>query len=280
MIMPMRKGLALLLVLASLTLVTSSLALLTLGAAQSHRAVRVADRERLAADLLQACEPLTRNWLKTESRHAVVDPEAAEPRVPIASVAWRDDTGRPCTVQIAAWDLHGMLHPKTSSASPLWLALPDAYRDAAWLEAPSLYKLDTPDLQVYPTTDGESEAIGGHLAFSPAPDRRGRRSSIPTTPIININTAPRKLLEEAMRLAQRGGIESVLEARREGRPATVPTRTTEPKEGGPFVELTGQSALWAVRTDAAIDGVTRSWWTVYTAGEGGFDILERHAIGE
>src|SRR5690606_6796565 len=118
---------------------------------------------------------------------------------------------------------------------------------------------------------------GSQLSIYPRSDSR-RTSTTLSTPTININTAPRPLLEAALRLAQRGDIATILAARADGRPAPAPPRIDD--DGESFVELTGRSTLWAVRTDASVSGLRRSWWTVYESRRGGWEVIERHAIGE
>lgn len=272
-----KRGIALLLVLASLVMVTGVLGLLTLSAAQAHRASQLVIDERRADDLLRSCEAVVNDWLTKDAPRAAVDPESGEPKVEIASIEWTESDGTECVVRAAAWDLLGMLPPETNSSSPLWLAIDPMLRDFEHGGAGSLCEIPTPLVPVYPLTDEYKLALGSQLSIYPRSDSR-RTSTTLSTPTININTAPRPLLETALRLAQRGDIASILAARADGRPAPAPPRIAD--DGETFVQLTGRSTLWAVRTDASANGLRRSWWTVYESRRGGWEIIERHAIGE
>ena len=275
-----KRGIALLLVLASLVMVTGVLGLLTLSAAQTHRASQLVINERRADDLLRSCEPVVTEWLAKHAPRAAVDPESSEPKVEIASIEWTASDGTECFVRAAAWDLLGMLPPETNSSTPLWLAVDPLLRDFERGDAGSMCEISSAPVSVYPLTDEYKLALGSQLSIYPRSDSRRTLNTptTPTTPTININTAPRPLLETALRLAQRGDIASILTARADGRPAPAPPRIAD--DGESFVELTGRSTLWAVRTDAAANGLRRSWWTVYESRRGGWEIIERHAIGE
>lgn len=265
-----RRGIALLLVLGTLVIVTSALGLLTLASAHAHRASALAFRERLSSDLLRSAEPLVQEWLTDQSDRAVVGPDDTEPKVVVAEIAW-EEGGHETVLRIAAWDLLGMIPSETTSSSPLWLAVSDEFRDRDYTGVSTL--LDVPDSQAHPSVTSGPAAFGGQIAVRP---RQTRRSD--SSPTININTAPRPLLEEALRLAQRGDIATIITARAEGRlsPAPPPVDSRQ----NTLVSLAGRSTLWAVRVDADTHGVERSWWTVYESRRGSWEIIERHAIGE
>jgi hypothetical protein len=280
------RGAALLFVLGTLVLVTGALTLVTLSAAQGHRAIRTAEDERVAADLLAAAEPLVLNWLAKESQRTAIHPDAPEPRVQILSLAW-EDAGASRThtrsLRVAAWDLSGMLPAWTSSASPLWLAVRPEWRGLPLKEATTLLDLVGGERcavvgPVHPMTDSDTGALGALIALVPLDSARSLAE--PASPTININTAPRPLLEAALRLAQRGDLASIVEARSEGRVAPAPLTPRASERGQALAQLTERSTLWAVRVDAHADGLIRSWWTVYASRRGRWDILERHAIHE
>jgi hypothetical protein len=80
---------------------------------------------------------------------------------------------------------------------------------------------------------------------------------------ININTAPIELVEAALRLAGRGGLEQIVAARSEGRltSGTALARVTKPGENAPRISAT--STAWAFRIDIRVGPLRRSWWSVY-----------------
>ncbi|MCA9272795.1 MAG: hypothetical protein KDA31_07105 [Phycisphaerales bacterium] len=267
---------ALLFVLGTLVLVAGALSLLTLAAAQSHRAESIATDERLAVDLLSAAEPIVHGWLVKESPSIVVHPDATEPVVPILDLTWQERADKHIenrSLRIAAWDIYGLVPSGTSSVSPLWLAVEPSWREFRYDEVSTLLDLMGQAEQVHPQINTKGISLGGQVGVIPDQDPRA-------APTININTAPRALLETALRLAQRGDIASIVEARNEGRPATAPRRPSNSDRDPGMVELTGRSTLWAVRVDATVNCMTRSWWTVYESRRGQWEIIERHAIPE
>lgn len=270
------RGMALLFVLGTLVLVTGSLTLLTLAAAQSHRAASIATDERLASDLFSAAEPLVQDWLAKQSPSAVVHPEAREPVIPILDLSWEDRTDQRIgrrSLRIAAWDMQGVVPSGTSSSSPLWLAVSPEWRDFTYSKASTLLDLVDYSKLVHPRIGSDTVAVGAQVGVIPGLDPRA-------APTININTAPKPLLEAALRLAQRGDIASIVEARAEGQPAPAPRRTPSTGRDPGMVRLTGRSTLWAVRVDTTVNGLTRSWWTIYESRRGQWEIIERHAIPE
>lgn len=276
------RGVALLLVLGTLVLVTGTLALATLAAAQGTRAAAITRSEGQAMDLLRSAEPLILDWLARSAPSAVVHPDLAEPAVQVLDLMWDETSGdrtKTHTLRAAAYDLQGMVPRGTSQASPLWLAVPTQWRKLAYRDASTLLDLVGKTSPVYPRIGSGESAIGSLVAVLPASDRRGAPS--PTAPTININTAPKPLLEATLRLAQRGDLSSILAARAEGRPAQAPSRQHSDRRGDDtLVQLTGRSTLWAVRVDASVNGLTRSWWTLYRSRRGQWEIIERHAIPE
>lgn len=273
------RGIALILVLGTLALVTGSLALLTLAAAQSHRADSISRDERLSSDLLGAAEPIVQEWLQKKSPSAVVHPDSLQPVVPILDLSWNDDDINRVemrSLRIAAWDLMGMVPSETSTASPLWLTVNADWRELPYAGTSTLLDLAGLASAVHPRVGSESSSLGSQVSVVP----RLESSQSPRAPTININTAPKPLLEASLRLAQRGDLATILTARSDGRPAPAPRISTPTDRESALVRLAGRSTLWAVRVDATVNGLTRSWWTVYESRRGQWEIIERHAIPE
>lgn len=89
---------------------------------------------------------------------------------------------------------------------------------------------------------------------------------------INVNTAPAWVLEAALRLAGRGGLDQILDNRAAGRSSPVPQAAASEKSSDDSFTpgFVSTSDLWAFRIDArcAIHGgegkfVGNSWWAVY-----------------
>ena len=159
------RGVALLLVLGTLALVTTTLGVLVVSAAQNHRASRLSAHERMADDLLRATEPLIIDWLASKSPRAVVAPEAAEPKMQVAAIDWIESQSVR-SIRAAAWDLHGMLPSKASSASPLWLAVNTELRDLELGDTQTLLHIKSSPVPVHPEIGPDNQSLGARLAVS------------------------------------------------------------------------------------------------------------------
>ena len=262
-----RRGVALLLVLGALLVVTTAVSTSMLSATNALRGDQVHRAELRAADLLGASEVITDRWLRTESARAVVDPALPEPRLTVAEVNYADldfDT----SVRLTAWDLLGMPAADLPASHPLSRFVPT---DADSRQAKSLAELADPETPVHP----EAETFDGHLGGSIAVYPRDPRAGMTQSAVINVNTAPEPLLAAAMRLGQRGDVATVLASRQRGVPSPAPTAS---RDASSLVTLTARSNRWAMRADITVGPVTRSWWTVYESRGRGWSIIDRHEI--
>jgi len=82
---------------------------------------------------------------------------------------------------------------------------------------------------------------------------------------VNVNTAPRGLLEAAMREAGRGGLEAILDARSRGEPASFAARSSRSSQQS--IALTARSDVWSFRIDIRVGPIMRSWWCVDQSNE-------------
>ncbi|MEM9167055.1 MAG: hypothetical protein AAGB48_08515 [Planctomycetota bacterium] len=279
-----RRGVAMLLVLGATLVVTSAIGVTAASLTSRQRTVAIAEHARLTEDLLSAAEAITKRWLAREAPRATVDPGAPRPRVDIADV---DVHGG--SVRVTAYDLYGMMSSGATPTHPLWRASGTISSEEVF-GARSLADLSNPEVPVHPAADRDELRIGERIAVFPGADTGPTTGN---TVIININTAPKPLLNAALRLAQRGDIASILTSRAEGRPAPAPAAPTgqasgvstdltnsSPGDTAGLVRLVGRSTLWAVRVDARQGLVERSWWTIYQSRGRGWTILERHEIAD
>ena len=99
---------------------------------------------------------------------------------------------------------------------------------------------------------------------------------------INVNTAPLPLIEAAMLIAGRGGIETIMAARREGIPAPLPAAlTAEPSsrfETNQTPRFVAVSNSWAARIDVHVGAARRSWWVVYQNRSARWECVQRLVI--
>lgn len=305
---PIRRGAALLIVLAALILtVTASVSLARL--ASTTKMQRTLDRAAiLADDLLRATEAAIIEWLESESAQVVLPPEVEAPRIGVLHDTWSDGK---CAYEldITAWDQCGMVPINLArSGSPLRLALPADVRHALDQvkikpnEPPGLdlflANLDATDNQmsVFPRADS-TEPLVFVDALNPASreDEDPQQPSSKTPPIplavgafvathsgrrINVNTAPADVVKQALRVAGRGGFELVLAARAEGRSVPLGDLPSSSSSNRAAPQIVGSSSAWSFRIDVQVGPLRRSWWAVYVKSRSTWECVQRLAIAQ
>jgi hypothetical protein len=288
---PTRRAAALLIVLATLIVVATATTLLASSASSLVTRARVDDSTLLADDLLQAAEHPIQDWLATKSAKVALPPDALSPQMEVLHDRVNIG-GVDCELQISAWDQCGMIPiALVRNGSPLRQLL-----DANILEQVDALQMNdsnapvgldcfvnpkTSDGQIapsaYPTAAADSDALIFGIHESPAPVRPNiSRSSnnalgalIATHNAepsrINVNTAPLPLVESALRLAGRGGLDQIIESRRQGKLASVAGQASANGSVDPQLvpQLDSKSDRWSFRIDARVGTVRKSWWAVY-----------------
>lgn len=312
-----RRGAALLLVLATLVLVTSACAILAASASTHRLHARLCEDALLSDDLERAAETAALEWLEQDAAKAVLGPDAEVSAIEILHDVWRLD-GRISSVRITAWDQRGLAPASIArSGSPLRLAIPidvlNVIDSTALDRSNGVSGLDEwvggagsdPKRRVFPKLPVTSQprlfgdlfdwddswtnveemppAIGAVVS----PHNRDPVS-------INVNTAPRELLEAALRAAGLGGIEQILAARQAGTRAVIGAGAQDPGQDASRVRLVDVSDLWGFRFDVTITresspyaagftstaGVRRSWWLIYKRIGNRWECLQRLVIYE
>ncbi len=278
-----RRGAALLVVLATLVLAATASAALLRLATTEHARRTLDHRAAIADDLLTALDDPIEHWLHEESGQVVLSPEAPTPGVAVVEDSWELD-GRTCAIRVTGFDQCGMV-PLTvaRSGSPLRLALPsDTKRllDAVTIKRGSRPGLDLylsprarePGLAVFPPAgvtepdDAPAPAFGSLVATHPPR-------------MINVLTAPLPLVEAAMRLAGRGDLDQVLEARERGEQpelAAPPRRSSRRS----IPRIVTVSPVWSMRIDIQVGHALRSWWATYERAGSNWRCVQRLAITE
>jgi hypothetical protein len=252
-------------------------------------ATRRMDRAtRLADELLLSLDAPIQEWLRTVAPSAVLPPEAEEPRFAVLHDALA--LGEfDAVVTITAFDQCGMPPGGVAgSASQLAATLPPEVppevesllaeiersdEDPFGLDAIAIDK-EQSGWRVYPVADESDPLYFGDAPHGPRPSAQGPREPALGSIIathndpsrINVNTAPRKLLEAAMREAGCGGIEAILEARARGEATSFASRASA-RDTQQSITLVSRSDTWSFRIDIHIGPVTRSWWCVYQSSE-------------
>jgi hypothetical protein len=234
----------------------------------------------IARELVWATDAPIVHWLQAQSAAVVLPPDTAEPRVSILDDEIELD-GLACRVTITAWDQLGLVPlEQIQTSAHLWTYLNSEMVDAL-LESHRASPIDGLDclvgtdhaIAIYPSTDAASmpATAGARIATHNA-----------GAGTINVNTAPIPVLETALRMADRGGIERILAARDAGEPATVGwlKNAADPHRRAPA--LVDRSDAWAFRIDVQVGSVVESWWAVYRSGsaDSPWECVQRLAITE
>lgn len=273
-----RRGIALLLVLATLVLSTSAVVALARAAADARLAATARHRAELADQVRDAAEAPIQGWLHRHAGRLVLPPDADAPRFLVLDDAF-ELGGEPARITISAFDQCGM-PPTTARSAATDALLPAGLAGAldrlgeAYAERPGLDLLAAAGAgRVFPTAGAVIPSLGERAATH-NPPRPGARAAV------NINTAPLPLIESVYRARGLGGLDAVLESRAAGRVAS-PGALRAPRDDPP-PETTplpvAMSTAWAFRVDCRVGGVLRSWWCVYADAGSNWERVQRIAI--
>ena len=308
---PIRRGAALLIVLAALILtVTASVSLARL--ASTTKMQRTLDRAAIVADdLLRAAEAPIIAWLESESAQVVLPPEVESPRAEVLHDAWSDGK-LAYELDITAWDQCGMVPIQLArSGSPLRLALSADVRRA--LDQVKIKPNEPPGLDLFLarviSTDGDMRVFPRSLptqplvfkdpfapsAAQPSVDDDPSQADPPATSTvpavgalvgthsggrINVNTAPPDVVKHGLRAAGRGGLELVLAARADGRSVPLGDLPVSSSSSRAAPQIVGSSVAWSFRIDVQIGPLRRSWWAVYVKSRSTWECVQRLAIAQ
>jgi len=286
-----RRGVALLLVLAMIILIVPVAVGFAQRAVLANLEDRLSTQEQVAGSVRAQLEagPL-QSWLAGESAKVVLDLDARTPRIESLNERWRLD-GIVYEVRMTAWDQCGMAPAAMlATASPLRGALPGGILER--FDQANAVKEQREPAGLDQFGAGFDPLAGDRSALRsvfPAPDETDVLSIgawIATHPVgdsgsINVNTAPLPLIETAMSLAGRGGIEAIIAARWEGRRAPLPAAIemdSQVAQPNLAPRLVGVSNSWAMRIDVRVGSIQRSWWSVYRQSSGRWECVQRLVI--
>ena len=275
---PTRRGVALLLVLATLVLAVTAAAGLARVATGARLHAHAAQRERTADALLDAADTPVLDWLHRHAGRVVLPPDATSPRYTVLDDAM-EIGGEACRLTITAFDECGMAPPGWDGAV---LPADVTERIERAGEAISLHPgLDLlgsvganaggrPD---YSSLEGASLPAIGELVATHNPVLPGRQ------PAVNVNTAPLPLLEAVYAARRLGGLEAVVEARTAGR-VSSPGAIRVPRVEGAVPLPVAMSMSWVFRIDCRVGTLRRAWWCVYADTGSNWERVQRLAITE
>jgi hypothetical protein len=282
-----RRGLALLLVLATLVIVVPALALLSARAAALSRTYHQNQLSGCADASLPSIQARIEVWLVQDSTTVVLPLESMQPALVVDQISWMY-RGQPAAVQITAFDLMGMLSVRTTRNTPL---------------GQHVYRQYAADLRRVPLDQANSLGLDGWARMFSMHSETSWYPSMakPPTPgaliafdlpsnyntqTLNMNTTPWTLIQAVAQYALLGSLEPLALARKRGEHTTSPSRetyssvrTTPP---GPANEhaprLVSSSTAWAFRVDFTSGSAARSWWLVYTQHNDGWRCIRRVTI--
>lgn len=93
---------------------------------------------------------------------------------------------------------------------------------------------------------------------------------------LNLSTARFPLVEQALRIAECGGLDEIRKARQAGQKVVAPTRDASRR----CIERTGLelvtvSDCWGFRVDVRVNSTRCSWWLVYQRSDARWDCVQR-----
>ena len=310
---PTRSGAALLVVLAALILVmTSAVSLVNIASTNKiHRQLDQSTKQ--ADDLLAASNVAIVNWLSKEAEQVVLPSDFVEPRVNVLHDTWtiNDANYELC---ITAWDQCGMMPIELVRAgSPMRLVITSeviAAIDKVKIKRNQQPGLDqftfeysgdpsvgygVEDLRVFPlpnqsqplvyidpfdSADAENGSSQLRYQVDESPTVIGSVIATHCNNTLNLNTAPLKVTQQALRSAGRGGLEVVLAARADGRAANLGDLPANQSSNRQTIKLANSSIAWSFRIDIRVGSLYRSWWATYTKTKSTWECAQRLAITE
>ncbi len=264
------RGGAMLLVLLTSTVMIVSVSILARAQSSSAIAAMQASKLQLCQHLIAASEEPTLYWLSEISGGVVIDPDQSTPMVRVLDAQLGIDRSR-ASIQIAAWDQHGMwpsncdalgIGPIPSHAST---RLPRGLSERGLGE------------RVYPTTHRPSARKSTGATHNPWPTLSGRTRR-GSHAAINVNTSPRELLEQVSARDEIGDLGEIFERRKRGEFVTVAQSIRG--VNAPELRIVSVSHCWSIRTQVTVDGVTRGTWSVYAHRGGHWELVKREVIHE
>jgi len=285
-----RRGAAMLLALAVLV-ISMTLAATIASVTSRDQLTREVNVDRSNADwLLASAERRIDHWLTHKAASVVLPTDVTGPSVAITHDIIVIDENTSAEILITAWDQLGMIPMShVVSGSPLRTLVPSEFLstlDAAMDGDDEKIGLDlfiqSDEQHVIPVRVFPEALPGATVVFGADRQASARVQTTRTqdlhvmgafiathpggeAPAINVNTAPVSLVEHALRMAGRSGIDLIVHARMEGKPAPIADLLVLETDGADDsrIRLAGESRCWAFRVDLRVNRVQRSWWLVY-----------------
>jgi hypothetical protein len=281
-----RRGVALLLVLATLVVVVPTMALLTTRATALHRQSRQSSVSVMLYHSLPAIQARIQAWLAEESATTVLPLEAISPSLLVESLQLdiqRESNAEATWITMHAFDLRGMLPVAVVRDTPLGQRLLSDL--AGKLREESLERSLTLGLDGWSKRSvldgghswyplGENAAAtepvpGGLIAFD--------LSELELAPVLNMNTAPWPLVEAVARSQGITDLDDLSQSRESGVSTPIVPRAAGARTQS-SIRLVSSSDAWAFRVEASSGSARRAWWFVYVQDQQGWRLHRRVPI--
>ena len=271
--MNIRRGVAMLIALMTMTVLIAGITIIAQVKTTDRLIEMRADDMVHTQDIFRVADVPIRTWLEEQASSAVVAPAVFTPMIFIADdeIMLGDQAVR---VRITAWDQYGMI-PRNSDELRISLG---SDVDTAWQDAsyPGL-DLSTTQPTVFPSREHPA-AMGGLFAtHNPWPTRSGTTRSR-SGAVININTAPVRLIEDIFQIFNLGDPSNIFEKRALGELAIFTLSAQDAKQVS--VRLVSISRVWSFRTDVWIGTMRQSNWCVYSNQGGHWRLVQRVGIDD
>lgn len=311
-----RRGVALLLVLVALVLGLTAATIAAQVAVTASLTKRLDRAQEIADDAASSTLPRIERWLVGEAGQAVAPIETTVPAIGVIDETVSVDAATSMHVRVTAYDQRGMVPwTQVRSLGSLASLLPSDVRGS--VAAVALTQETVPGLDLVsavdehgqasrpvwpghaPVTDphairhyGDPASDGGSVAGSNDDDGQPALGGLvathcPGRPAINVNTAPRELVQAIERLTQRSVWSVVEERRAAGKPAAIGGITggvrdmdgmhgaTSGPDDDSMPTFVASSDVWSFRVDVTYAGVRSSWWVTYARSDRGWILRQR-----
>lgn len=272
-----RRGVALLVTLMTMTVLFAGVAIIATVRSTDAITSTHSLEEILVRDLLRSSESPILLWLNNRSSDVVLDPESVAPVVSILNDELMINE-KAIRLRITAWDQYGMIPLNADS-----LGLDDALRFSA--EEVQWRGSSHPGLDLVEEVVGrrgvvpspeDPDAVGGQVAtHNPWPSTSGATRSR-SVASLNINTAPRSLVEACYSAFNLGETDLLFEQRLIGEQAVYTASVQDPQQDS--LRIVSVSRLWSFRIDVMVGTIQHSWWSTYARQGGSWRLVQRVGI--
>jgi hypothetical protein len=264
-----RRGVAMVIALLTMMVVITSVAIIA-RVRTTHSLVRSdAARGIQINDLLSASDAPVRAWLADQAGSLTLPSDVDAPMVELLND--KVTIGRTeGSINISAWDQSGM-YPRSSAE----IGIETPFDHVNWIDSALPGIDEAASRAAFPSIKSPA-AMGGMIAtHNPWPSASGSTRARGGAQI-NINTAPRPLIEAVFGRLNLGDPEWMFGLRDKAEMAFVTGQIV--REDRLPIQIVSVSRVWSFRIDIELDTIRRSYWCVYANQGGNWRLVQRLVI--